>query len=122
MIAASRLTIALCALYGAAGVGLMAAGTHAAGTNATIAGQMLLFHASAGIAATLARKAGFLSAGVGRIALALMLAGGAGVSAAPALTAFKGARLFPMAAPTGGVGMIAGWALLALAALIPARA
>lgn len=119
---ATRLILTLCALYGAAGVGLMAAGTHAAGANSTIAGQMLLFHASAGIAATLARKGGFLAPLLGRAAIALMLAGVALFSADLAMSAFRGARLFPMAAPTGGVAMILGWLSLAASALAPARA
>lgn len=117
---ASRLILALCALLGAAGVALMAAGAHIGGPNATTAGQILLFHASAGMAATLARKAGFLAPGLARIAVALLLAGAAIFAADLALLAFKGARLFPMAAPTGGMAMIAGWLGLAVAALAPA--
>ena len=117
---ATRAILALCGLYGAAGVGLMAAGAHAAGANATTAGQMLLFHASAAMAATLARKAGHLAPGLGRIAAALLLAGAALFAADLAMLAFRGARLFPMAAPTGGMAMIAGWLTLAVAALVPA--
>ena len=115
---ATRLVLALCALYGGAGVALMAAGAHAAGPNAATAGQMLLFHASAGMAATLARKAGHLAPGLGRLAVALLLAGVALFAADLSSHAFRGARLFPMAAPTGGVAMIAGWALMAVAALV----
>ena len=115
---ATRLVLALCALYGGAGVALMAAGTHAAGQNATTAGQMLLFHASAAMAATLARKAGRLAPGLGRLAVALLLAGVALFAADLSSLAFRDARLFPMAAPTGGVTMIAGWALLAVSALV----
>ena len=118
---ATRLILALCALYGGAGVALMAAGTHAAGQNATIAGQMLLFHASAGMAATLARKGGHLAPGLARVAVALLLGGVALFSADLCALAFRGARLFPMAAPTGGMTMIAGWAALALSALMPGR-
>lgn len=119
---ASRLVLALCGLYGAAGVGLMAAGTHAAGPNATTAGQMLLFHASAAMAATLARRDGHLAPGLGRIAVALLLAGTALFAADLSSLAFCGARLFPMAAPSGGMTMIFGWAVLAVAALVPASA
>jgi uncharacterized membrane protein YgdD (TMEM256/DUF423 family) len=38
-----------------------------------------------------------------------------------ALRAYAGHRLFPMAAPTGGMVMIGGWALLAVAALVAMR-
>ena len=38
-----------------------------------------------------------------------------------ALRAYAGSRLFPMAAPTGGMVMMVGWALLALAAFISLR-
>ena len=38
-----------------------------------------------------------------------------------ALRAYAGHRLFPMAAPTGGIVMMAGWVLLALAAFLSLR-
>jgi uncharacterized membrane protein YgdD (TMEM256/DUF423 family) len=37
------------------------------------------------------------------------------------MRAFTGAGLFPLAAPSGGIAMIAGWAMVALAALMPPR-
>ena len=51
----------------------------------------------------------------------LLLIGVALFSGDLALRAYAGHRLFPMAAPTGGMVMIAGWALLALAAFISLR-
>lgn len=118
---ATRLIFALTALYGAAGVALLAYGAHAGGQNATTAGQMLLFHASAAMAATLARKAGHLSSGLGRLGVALLLAGVAIFAADLALLAARGHRLFPMAAPIGGTTTILGWLVLAVAALAGRR-
>ncbi len=118
---ASRLVLTLAALYGAAGVALMAAGAHAAGEQATIAGQMLLFHACAVVAATTARKAGLLNVALGRLAVAALLVGVALFSADLALRAFRSASLFKMAAPTGGMIAIAGWLALAAAALLAPR-
>jgi uncharacterized membrane protein YgdD (TMEM256/DUF423 family) len=120
---ATRLILALCGLYGAAGVALMAAGAHAAGANAGTAGQMLVLHAGAGIAATLARKAEFLAPGLARLAIAVMLAGVALFAATLTRLAFSGTHLFPMAAPIGGMATILGWVGLAVAALLgPGRA
>lgn len=38
-----------------------------------------------------------------------------------ALRALHGTPLFPMAAPSGGVILMAGWLMAGLAALVPAR-
>lgn len=120
---AARLILALCGLYGAAGVALMAAGAHAAGSNASVAGQMLTLHAGAGMAATLARKAGYLAPGLSRLAIALLLAGVALFAATLTRLAFSGAHLFPMAAPIGGTATILSWVGLTVAALLgPGRA
>ena len=113
----TRLPLVLAALYGAAGVALMAAGSHSAGgAFAATAGQMLLFHATAVIAAALARQAGLIAPGLGRVAIIVLLAGVAIFAADLALRGFGYARLFPMAAPTGGSLTILGWLLLAAAA------
>lgn len=116
---ATRLVLVLSALCGASGVGLLAAGAHVAGAGATLAGQMLLFHAPAAIAATLARKAGFLNVPAARVGTALLLAGSGLFALALASPAFEGPRL-PMAAPVGGTAAMSGWIALALAALLPA--
>lgn len=118
---ATRLILALCGLYGGAGVALMAAGAHAAGPNAATAGQMLVLHAGAGMAATLARKAGFLAPGLGRLAVAVMLGGVALFALTLTRLAFSGAHLFPMAAPIGGSATIAGWLGIAAAAMLGPR-
>lgn len=112
-----RLPLLLAALYGAAGVALMAAGSHSAGgAFAGTAGQMLLFHGSAVIAAVLAQRAGLLAPTLGRIAIWVLLAGPAIFAADLAMRGFGFNRLFPMAAPTGGSLTILGWLLLAVAA------
>ena len=66
------------------------------------AGQMLLFHASAVMAATAARKAGHLADLPARLALSALVLGAALFAADLARRGFSGAGLFPMAAPTGG--------------------
>lgn len=117
---ATRLHLLIAALFGAAGTLLLAAGAHAAGTTVTTAGQMLLFHAPTLMAATLARKAGFLHGPLAQVGLALLALGVALFSADLALRGFHGTRLFAMAAPTGGSLTIVGWLMLALAAALPA--
>lgn len=117
---ATQIYMILAALFGAAGTGLLAAGAHAAGTTVTTAGQMLLFHAPALMAAAVARKAGYLHEGTGQLGLALLGGGVALFAADLALRGFSGSRLFAMAAPLGGGLTIAGWLLLAVAAVLAA--
>ncbi len=118
----TKLYLALAASLGAAGVLLLAAGSHAAPGNVTLAGQMLLFHAPTLMAAVLARDAGLLHGLVGRVAIIGLAAGVIVLGADLALRGFGHGRLFPMAAPIGGTLMIAGWFVLAAsAALAPGR-
>lgn len=114
---ATRIHLVFGALFGAAGVALLAAGAHVTGSLTTTAGQMLLFHAGAIIAGTTARKAGHLSDRLALIGLAGLILGPAVFSADLALRELAGNRLFSMAAPLGGSVCIAGWVLLALAAV-----
>jgi uncharacterized membrane protein YgdD (TMEM256/DUF423 family) len=117
----SRAHLLAASLMGAAGVALMAAGAHLSGSQASTAGQMLLFHAPAAMAATLGRRSGALHDMIARYAIFVLLMGVALFSADLALRAFGGDRLFPMAAPIGGTLTILGWLGLALSALVPAR-
>ena len=118
----TKLCLALAACLGAAGVLLLAAGSHAAPGTVTIAGQMLLFHAPTLMAAVLARDAGHLHGQVGRVAIVVLAAGVIVFGADLALRGFGHGRLFPMAAPIGGTLTIAGWFVLAVsAALAPSR-
>ena len=109
-------------LAGLAGTGLSAMAAHGpGGAQLDTAARFLLIHAAAliGLAALLSSET--LSPGLGRIAglalvLGLMLFCGDLIR-----RSLAGAALFPMAAPTGGILLMAGWGLIAVAALLPAR-
>jgi len=117
-----QVLIGIAALFGCAGIVFAAAGAHAKpGTGLDSAGHMLLFHAPAVTAACTGIASGLISRPVGIAAAIVLLIGVALFSGDLALRAYAGQRLFPMAAPTGGVVMIAGWAMLALAAFLAMR-
>ncbi len=116
---------ALAGLAGACGVALAAAGAHlSASPLLTTAANFLLIHAVAalalaGLAIAAPRRGGWFLG-----AAALFLLGGFLFSSDLAARALAGARLFPMAAPTGGALLIVGWLVTfvaALAALWPQR-
>jgi uncharacterized membrane protein YgdD (TMEM256/DUF423 family) len=111
--------IALAGLMGAAGVVLLAASAHAApGAGLDSAGQMLLFHALAAVAAAGAVHQGLVFRPLAIAAAIGMIAGAALFSGDIAMRAFAGHRLFPMAAPTGGMVLIASWLALGIAAVM----
>lgn len=115
------LLVVLAGLMGAGGVMLAAASAHAV-PNAGLdsAGHLLLFHATAVLGATALLQAGLLWRPLGLLA-AFGLALGAVLFAGDiALRAFAGHRLFPMAAPTGGMILIASWLVLAAAGIVQA--
>jgi uncharacterized membrane protein YgdD (TMEM256/DUF423 family) len=115
----STILIALAGLMGAAGVVLLAAAAHAApGAGLDSAGQMLLFHAAAVIAAAAALAQGLLFRPLALAAAAGLVVGAVLFSGDIAMRAFAGHRLFPMAAPTGGFVLIASWLALAIAAVV----
>jgi uncharacterized membrane protein YgdD (TMEM256/DUF423 family) len=114
------LLVALASLMGAGGVVLLAASAHAAkDAGLDSAGAMLLFHASAVIAAVAGTGQGLIPRPHGLVAAAGLIIGAALFAGDLALRAFVGHRLFPMAAPTGGIVLIVSWLLLAGAALFP---
>ncbi|KMO15730.1 DUF423 domain-containing protein [Methylobacterium platani] len=119
---ADRALVALAGLAGALGVGLSAAAAHIAGaTSLATAAQFLLFHAPALLALALLSGSGRVHPAPARaagLALALGLALFSGDLSARALMQ---APLFPMAAPSGGMILILGWILVAVAAAWPAR-
>lgn len=117
----TRALTVMAALSGAAGVVLQAAGTHLASPFATTAGQFLLFHAPVLLALPLLVASGHLAARTGQAAGWALALGVVLFSGDLSWRAFRGDALFPMAAPTGGTLMIAGWLLLAVAALLPRR-
>lgn len=104
------------ALCGAAGVALSAAAAHAGGGNVATAATMLLAHAPALLAVGLAGRGRALPlAGLVLLAGVLLFCGD--------LLArhWLGGRLFPLAAPAGGVAMIGGWLAIAVAAALSRR-
>lgn len=120
---ATKIHLLVACLFGVIGIALLAAATHATGARTTeIAGQMLLFHAPAILAATAARKAGLLHDAAARIALSVLIVGAALFCADMALRGLGATRLFPMAGPVGGFAMMAGWLGLGGAALMARRA
>lgn len=98
---------------GASGVGLSAAAAHAGGTDLGSAAAMLLFHAPAFLALGLLIAPRLTRLGGGVLAIGLLLFAGDLV-----VRHFLGTRLFPMAAPAGGMAMIAGWLIVAASAFI----
>jgi uncharacterized membrane protein YgdD (TMEM256/DUF423 family) len=119
---AFRILIGLAAIMGADGVILAALSAHqpdAARLGA--ASSMLLFHATAVLAAVALAERGMVHVRIG-------IAAGFGFVVASALFAgdlslrqFAGHSLFPLAAPTGGTLLIASWLTLLVAAAWPRR-
>jgi uncharacterized membrane protein YgdD (TMEM256/DUF423 family) len=110
--------ITLAGLMGAGGVVLAAAGAHMApGAGLDGAAYMLLFHAAAVLGGAALIQQGVLWRPLALIALAAWVLGSALFSGDIALRAFAGHRLFPMAAPSGGMILIAAWLVLAVAAI-----
>jgi uncharacterized membrane protein YgdD (TMEM256/DUF423 family) len=114
----SMLVFVAC-LMGAAGVALMAASAHGEpGTGLDSAGHLLLFHAAAVIAAIAILGQGLvwrplaIAGALGLILGATLFAGDV------AMRAYAGHRLFPMAAPTGGIVLIVSWLALGVSALV----
>ena len=114
--------IGIAALFGCAGIVFAAAGAHAKpGSGLDSAGHMLLFHAAAVIGACAAISQGLVGRSFGVAAAIVLLCGVGLFSGDLALRAYTGNKLFPMAAPAGGIVMMIGWALLAIAAFISLR-
>src|ERR1700722_16373870 len=110
------LLASVAALLGVAGVALAALSTHADGGElGRTAAQFLILHAGVLIGVTAHARVTDR-----RTARALLVAGGALAlgtlvfSGDLTMRAFAGARLFPMAAPTGGSLMILSWIALSL--------
>jgi uncharacterized membrane protein YgdD (TMEM256/DUF423 family) len=105
-------------LMGAAGVVLVAASAHAErAKRLDAAGYLLLVHAAAVVAVIAALDRGLVWRPLGILAVSGYVLGSALFAGDLTLRAFSGRRLFPMAAPSGGALLVAGWLLLAVAAL-----
>ncbi len=118
---ALTILIALAGLMGAAGIVLAAAGAHAApGAGLDSAASMLLLHAAALLGGVALLQHGALWRPLGLIALAGWIVGAALFSGDIAARAFAGHRLFPYAAPSGGMILIVAWLALTAAAIVTA--
>src|SRR5215468_5792130 len=106
-------------LMGASGVVLAAAAAHAkSGMGLEGAGYLLLFHAVAVLSGVALLQQGLMLRPLVFGVLSGWLLGSALFAGDIALRAFVGYRLFPMAAPTGGVVLILAWLALAVAAIL----
>lgn len=119
---AMAILISFAGLMGAAGVTLLAVAAHAApDIGLDSAGQILLFHAAAVLGVTSLLQQRLLHRPLGFTAAAGLVLGAVLFSGDLTLRAFAGHRLFPMAAPTGGMIQIVSWLILAVAAIISVR-
>ena len=110
--------VTLAALLGACGVILAAAAAHAApGAGLDSAASMLLFHAAAVLGGAALAQQGLLWRPLALLALAAWLLGAGLFAGDIAPRAFASQRLFPMAAPSGGIILIIGWLAVAAAAI-----
>jgi uncharacterized membrane protein YgdD (TMEM256/DUF423 family) len=107
---------------GAAGIVLTAAGAHGKpGAGLDGAGYLLLIHAAAVLAGVIAARQRLVLRPLGLVVACGFILGAALFAADVAARAYIGHRLFPFAAPTGGMIMIASWIGLAVAALAALR-
>lgn len=110
--------LVVAALMGACGIVLAAAGAHAAsGAGLDSAAYILLFHAVAILGGAALTQQGLLWRPIAIAVLAAWVLGAALFAGDLTLRAFAGHRLFAMAAPTGGIILIAAWLGLAAAAI-----
>lgn len=108
----------LAGLMGAGGVVLAAAGAHAVpGAGLEAAAYMLLFHAAAVLGGAALIEKSVLPRPLAVAALGAWVLGAVLFSGDITLRAFAGHRLFPLAAPSGGLILIAGWVMLAAASV-----
>ena len=117
-----RILIILAGVMGADGVILAAASAHqpdAAGLAA--ASSMLLFHATAVLAAVALAERGVIHIRIGMAAAFGFVVATALFAGDLTLRQYAGHVLFPMAAPTGGTLLIVSWLVLAVAAAWPRR-
>jgi uncharacterized membrane protein YgdD (TMEM256/DUF423 family) len=117
-----RILIILAGIMGADGVILAAASAHQAdATRLASASSMLLFHATAVLAAVALAERGVIHIRIGISAAFGFVIATALFAGDLTLRQYAGHGLFPMAAPTGGTLLIASWLVLAVAAAWPLR-
>ncbi|MGF7159972.1 uncharacterized membrane protein YgdD (TMEM256/DUF423 family) [Rhodoligotrophos appendicifer] len=110
---ADRVLIALGGLSGAGGVLLSAMAAHVGGVHLDMVSNFLLFHAAALMVIGLMARTPLMRIGGWVLVIGLLLFGGDMLA-----RDFLGDRLFPMAAPAGGVALILGWLIVAGAAFL----
>jgi uncharacterized membrane protein YgdD (TMEM256/DUF423 family) len=115
-----RILVVLAGLMGAAGVALAAASAHQPdATRLAAASSMLLFHATAVLAAVLLAERRIVLMTFGLVAAFGFVLAAALFAGDLTLRQYAGHTLFPMAAPTGGTLLIVNWLMLAVAAIWP---
>lgn len=113
-----QILIALAGVMGAAGIMLTADSAHSKpGVGLDAAGYLLLIHAAAAVAATVAARQGFIQRQIGLAAIWGFVIGTGLFSTDVTLRAYLDRHLFPFAAPTGGSLLILAWLVLSAAAL-----
>lgn len=117
-----RALVALAGLAGILGIAASAAAAHAAGGgNLETAGRYLLLHAAALVGIAALSGAGLVHPMAGRLAGSFLVLGLVLFAGDLSSRALRGQALAPMAAPTGGIVLMVGWGLVALAALMGPR-
>jgi uncharacterized membrane protein YgdD (TMEM256/DUF423 family) len=115
-----RILVILAGVMGADGVILAAASAHQPdATRLAAASSMLLFHATAVLAAVALAERGILHPRIGIAAAFGFVIAAALFAGDLTLRQYAGHSLFSMAAPTGGTLLIVSWLLLAVAAAWP---
>jgi len=118
-----RILIVLAAVMGADGIMLAAASAHQPDAmRLASASSMLLFHATAVLAAVALAERGLIDARIGIVAAVGFVIAASLFAGDLTLRQHAGHGLFPFAAPTGGTLLIISWLVLAVAAAWPRRA
>jgi uncharacterized membrane protein YgdD (TMEM256/DUF423 family) len=117
-----RILVILAAVMGADGVILAAASAHQPdATRLAAASSMLLFHATAVLAAVALAERGVIQIRIGIAAAFGFVIAAALFAGDLSLRQYAGRSLFPFAAPTGGTLLVVSWLVLAVAAAWPRR-
>lgn len=114
----ATLLACLSALFGAAGIALYAVAAHAGTGFLDYAAVMLLAHAPALLAIAAASRTGLAGRRTAPLAGLVLALGVTLFSGDLAMRTFTGERLFPMAAPAGGVLAMAGWLAVGASAIV----
>ncbi|KAB1076331.1 DUF423 domain-containing protein [Methylobacterium planeticum] len=117
-----RLILGLAGLAGLLGVAASAAAAHRAEAESLrIAAQFLLFHAPALVGLAALAGGGLIRVPLTRIAAAALGLGLVLFCGDLSMRALARTPLFPMAAPSGGLLLMAGWLLVAVSGLLRTR-